>query len=258
MRRLIVEEPVSRAATWARRLALFAVAVALATIGIARFSPESAESAVYAFVAGLTLALAAVALACLAFVTIWRSGRRGLRAALAGLFVALALLAWPGWLMARATRQPMINDVATDLADPPQFSRSTRVLAARGPRVPPPYTPTARDLQARFYPAVQTLVLDLDAEQSWKLVQKAVAARGWRVLEQVPAGGRSGTGRIDATERSLLFGFTDDIAVRVRPAGGQTRVDVRSASRFGAHDFGVNARRILSFAQDLQAEIEAR
>jgi len=258
MRRLIVEEPVSRAAVWARRLALFSVAVAAVTVAIARFSPDSAESAAYAFEAGLTLSLAAIALACVAFVEIWRSGRRGLRDALAGLAVALAMLAWPGYLLARATQQPMLNDVSTDLADPPQFSRSSRVLAARGPRVPTPYTPTTRDLQARFYPFLQTIVLDLDADQSWRLVQKAVTARGWRVLEQVSAGGRSGVGHIDATERTLLFGFTDDIAVRVRPAGGKTRVDVRSASRFGSHDFGANARRIQAFAQDLQAEFEAK
>ena len=89
-------------------------------------------------------------------------------------------------------------------------------------------------------------------------MQRAVAARGWRVIEQTRPGGRSGVGRIEATDRTLVMGFTDDVTIRVRPLAGQTRIDVRSASRLGRHDFGANARRIQNFAQEVQAQLDAR
>ena len=43
-----------------------------------------------------------------------------------------------------------------------------------------------------------------------------------------------------------------DVAIRIRPLAGQTRIDIRSASRFGRHDLGTNAARIQSLADELQ------
>ena len=54
------------------------------------------------------------------------------------------------------------------------------------------------------------------------------------------------------------MGFPEDVTIRVRPLAGQTRIDIRSASRFGRHDFGGNAGRIQRFAQELQTQLDAR
>jgi uncharacterized protein (DUF1499 family) len=54
-------------------------------------------------------------------------------------------------------------------------------------------------------------------------------------------------GRIEATATTPWFGFRDDIVVRIVPADGGSRVDVRSVSRVGKGDLGVNARRIREF-----------
>ena len=78
---------------------------------------------------------------------------------------------------------------------------------------------------------------------AFALVLSAVDALGWQLVEQNPPGGRIGDGRIEAIDRTLIMRFPDDITIRVRPLAGQTRVDVRSVSRYGRHDFGVNARR---------------
>ena len=40
-------------------------------------------------------------------------------------------------------------------------------------------------------------------------------------------------GRIEATDTTFWFGFKDDVVIRVRPANGGSRVDVRSLSRVG-------------------------
>ncbi|NBU21594.1 DUF1499 domain-containing protein [bacterium] len=62
----------------------------------------------------------------------------------------------------------------------------------------------------------------------------------------------------DAVDRSLVMGFPQDVTIRLRPLAGQTRIDIRSASRIGKHDFGDNARRIQRFAQELQVQLDAR
>ena len=52
-------------------------------------------------------------------------------------------------------------------------------------------------------------------------------------------------GTIAATRRTRLFRFTDDVAIRVEPTAGGTRVHVRSKSRLGKSDFGQNRRNVL-------------
>jgi Protein of unknown function (DUF1499) len=47
------------------------------------------------------------------------------------------------------------------------------------------------------------------------------------------------------------MGFRDDVVVRIRPAREGARVDVRSASRYGRSDLGVNAARIRALIEDI-------
>ena len=61
------------------------------------------------------------------------------------------------------------------------------------------------------------------------------------------------TGRIEASDRSRWYGFTDDVTIRVGAAGSGSRIDVRSSSRLGRSDFGVNAARIRAYIAALGA-----
>jgi uncharacterized protein (DUF1499 family) len=65
-------------------------------------------------------------------------------------------------------------------------------------------------------------------------------------------------GRIEASDRSRWFGFTDDIVVRITPSGSGSRVDVRSSSRLGRSDFGVNAARIRAYLAALRTAAETQ
>ena len=47
------------------------------------------------------------------------------------------------------------------------------------------------------------------------------------------------------------MGFRDDVVVRIRAVGQGARVDVRSASRYGRHDFGANAARVKALLDDI-------
>ena len=53
----------------------------------------------------------------------------------------------------------------------------------------------------------------------------------------------------ERTSNTLLFGFKDDIVVRVTPQGSGSVVDVRSLSRVGGSDFGANAKRVRAYLQ---------
>jgi uncharacterized protein (DUF1499 family) len=63
-------------------------------------------------------------------------------------------------------------------------------------------------------------------------------------------------GRIEASDRSRWFGFTDDIVIRITPSGSGSRVDVRSSSRLGRSDFGVNAARVRAYLGALRMAVE--
>ena len=59
--------------------------------------------------------------------------------------------------------------------------------------------------------------------------------------------------RIEASERSRWFGFTDDIVIRVAATDSGSRIDLRSSARQGRSDFGVNAARIRTYLAALRA-----
>jgi uncharacterized protein (DUF1499 family) len=258
MRHLILEEPYSVAAVWSRRLASFAIAVALISVVLARSGTIDIAAVLAVFGASILIACVAVLLAGAAAVIIWRLGRRGTGMVVASLFLSAITLAGPAYFTAQAVRLPLLNDVSTDLNEPPEFSRSPRAIAARGDIDHGAIPAEWRDAQRKAYPSLQPIVLDLDVDDAWPLVLKAIEARKWRIVEQTKPGGRIGIGHIDAVDRTRIMGFSDDVTIRVRPLAGQTRIDVRSASRYGRHDFGANASRVQAFSNELQAQLDAR
>jgi uncharacterized protein (DUF1499 family) len=70
----------------------------------------------------------------------------------------------------------------------------------------------------------------------------------WTITQADP-----GAGTIEAVATTRVFGFQDDIVIRVRPDGdGASRVDMRSKSRDGQGDIGTNAARIRAFVGNLE------
>ncbi|GBU18749.1 MULTISPECIES: DUF1499 domain-containing protein [Methylobacterium] len=251
MRRLLAEEPVTRAGPLSRRVALFALAATLIALLLVRDQRADGPAALAALGAGLAAALLAALLALFAFVRIWREGARGLGGALAGLFVAGLVLAYPAYASLRGLRLPAIADVSTDTENPPAFSRSRAAFAARDGRYPPDPGPAAREAQRKAYPQVASLSLDIDADMAFELARKAAVNRRWQIVEAIRPGGRVGNGRIEAVARGLILNRPDDVTVRVRPRADGTRIDVRSASRIGARDLGANADRVRAYLDEV-------
>jgi uncharacterized protein (DUF1499 family) len=258
MLRHIPEEPVSNAAVWCRRLAVFSLPLAAIAVALARARAVEPQAALAVLGGAIVVALVAVLLFFAACVVIWQTGRRGLGEAIGGFLLAALTLGYPAFLAFEAVSLPVLADISTDAIDPPRFSASRAALAARQGRTPPSFSAEAREQQQAAYPDIEPIVVDLEAEDAYQLVLETAAGRGWRVVDQRPPGGRSGVGHIDFLDRTLVMGFDDDIAVRLRPLAGQTRIDVRSASRHGRHDFGSNAKRIRQFAEALQAGLNEK
>ena len=90
--------------------------------------------------------------------------------------------------------------------------------------------------------------LPIDQARAFTLTLKIMTDRGWKNV--TPNWDESS---VEATDVVSLFRFKDDIVVRIRPAPGGSRVDVRSVSRVGVSDLGVNAVRVRDFLDDLRA-----
>ena len=61
---------------------------------------------------------------------------------------------------------------------------------------------------------------------------------------------------VEAVATSLLFGFESDLVVRLIEEEDGTLVDMRSTSRWGAHDLGSNAQRVIDFMNDLDLSLQ--
>lgn len=153
-----------------------------------------------------------------------------------GLGLVLAVLA----AAATGGDAPPINDISTDLEDPPAFAPATVVeeYAGRDMSYPADFVPIVR----AGYPELAPLVVAESAEATYLRALEAAKSLGWEISAQNDV-----DTSFDARETTSLFRFVDDVVVRVRAEGEGSRIDVRSKSRDGRGDLGANAKRIERF-----------
>lgn len=174
---------------------------------------------------------------------------------LLALVVALGFVLFLGGQVRTARSVPAIHDIATDLDDVPQFTR-LKVRADNLEKVPDMDRPELKALgpEARWkaihreaYGDVKTLRVPMSVEDTIRRAAALARERGWTVAHEDPA-----AGVLEATDTSTFFRFKDDVVVRVRAAPGSgSLVDMRSISRVGGSDVGVNAKRVRAFLADL-------
>ncbi len=193
-----------------------------------------------AFMSGISLAGAA------AYAT--STGRSWRRRALLGSVVPLAL---SGAIIVVLTLNPApsINDVSTDLEERPVFGAA----ADAGLRYPPHDELTLEafaEIQREFYPELQPVSSPRGPAASQILAVEVARELGWQVAVDDAA-----SGRVEAVATTRVFRFEDDVAIRIRPDGDGSRLDLRSRSRFGRGDLGANAARIARFAARFRAAL---
>jgi uncharacterized protein DUF1499 len=253
LRRLLIEQPTSRLAVWALRMAWFSLAATILAIIIVRSGFLENRPALATFAGALALAVIALVLAFAAFAVIWTDGLEGMGKALSAIAIGVALLAYPGYLGIKAYRLPWIYDITTDPIDPPRYE----VLARIRPRDANPVIYaglSAAEQQRAAYPDLESMEQDVSPKIAYDSALAVMIKRKWNVLlKRAPEGRRDG--QIEAVVRSPIMGFRDDVVLRIRAIPDGSRIDVRSSSRYGTFDFGSNAGRIRSLLDDIDDAI---
>lgn len=179
-----------------------------------------------------------------------------------GMLVAIVYVGWVGTFLMAALTVPAIHDISTDLADPPTFQ--TLLLRADNlDNVPGAndedmkgLTPQQRwaVVHQKAYGDIRSVRINEPVPLVIAKAERLAEARGWDVAIALPE-----EGRLEATETSAFFRFKDDVVLRVRPTdtGEGSIVDMRSVSRVGTSDLGVNAKRVRSFLADLTGTVTA-
>ena len=242
-------------ATWLTVLG-FIVAVGCALAGLAaglgyRFDLWHFRTGIgtLAYVFWVAAVTAVVSLVAFVLALVRRAPNRAI--VLGFLAVAIAgITAYIPWhLRQTANSVPAIHDITTDLANPPVFVRAAtgrkkddHPVAYDGPKV--------GEMQKTAYPDLAPIVTPMPADKAFEAATATLAEMGLEVTDADPA-----QGRVEAVATSMLFGFKDDVVVRVATAADGTRIDVRSKSRVGRNDFGMNAKRIRAFTAKIRTRL---
>jgi hypothetical protein len=190
-------------------------------------------------------------------ISLTRGSAPGPPRAVAGIVLGLLIAIPVGFTMVRwwSMPYPNINDITTDYNNPPQFVNPPGLTADSmnydRARLEP--------IQTRYYPKLGPLRLDEKPDDAFVRVKAAANAAnlagrqmaaqipsvpGWFIVYIDPA-----TRTIEGVETSYLFRFRDDFLIQVRPGPdpNSSLVEMRSRSRAGTGDFGVNYNRIREF-----------
>jgi hypothetical protein len=251
---------------WVGRLAWLAVALGVGALLSALIAAIGSGQGAWSFRSGLAVRryafFAGIAGGILAVVAIIlmkdKPSVRRRWALLLALFSGFGLAGYLGNQYMTATSLPAIHDITTDLEDVPDFS-ALPVRPDNLENVPDQGEPelAAMEPEARWkalhraaYGDLKTISVPWSVAETIQRAQTVAEKNGWEIVHVDPS-----RGRLEATDTTTFFRFRDDVVVRARrdpQKPGRTLVDMRSISRVGGSDIGVNARRIRDYLQDLK------
>jgi uncharacterized protein (DUF1499 family) len=232
---------------WTSRLAVFSLVVFLSAAILHRLGLQTPAAFIMVILAFAGAAFALV-LAIAAAVSIWRHGGDGTARVVVGIFISLLMFGGAAVVGALAGKYPVLNDVTTDTQSPPQF---TELAKMRGASANPSGYPQAfAPIQLKNYPDLKPLLIDRPLDETFEVALEALRRQRYQIVAEDPSG------VIEAVDRTMILGFYDDIAVRVTGDEERSRIDVRSASRFGLSDFGQNALRVRTILREIVARLE--
>jgi uncharacterized protein (DUF1499 family) len=173
-----------------------------------------------------------------------------------GLVFAIVIIGGIAFLLKQIAGVPSIHDISTNLVDVPQFTKAQLVRSTGDNSLV--FSEQVAHQQQAAYPQLKTLFITSSIDAALKKSTDIAQQLGWQVHFTDET-----SGLIEATYTSALFGFVDDIVIRVQHADGldvrvgeiadevktkfRVQIDLRSASRVGESDLGANAQRIKEF-----------
>ncbi len=165
---------------------------------------------------------------------------RGMSLGILGILLSLPIMTSAFLFQYSAKIYPPINDISTDTINPPVFWDVPNPTEYPGSKV--------AKIQKAGYPDLKSLKLSMSPKVVFDKALKIVKDKGWKI-----AGTDEEDGRIEAVATSLLYGFKDEVVIRITPDSDGVMVDLRSRSRIGRIDRGANERRIRGFLKALKA-----
>ena len=249
---------------WAGRLTGLAALLCFGAVAVALVAAIGTGRGAWDYRAGLSLlrytffaAALGVVLAIIAAFVARRASPKLAMLNMLAIIVAGAFVAFVGNQVRIARSVPAIHDISTDLDDWPRFYRLT-VRADNLESVPDmgrtdlaalPPRERWRAIHREHYGDIATIRVPWSVAETVARARALAERRGWEIVTTDPA-----QGILEAVDTSFFFRFKDNVVVRVRPAGAGSGslVDMRSISRVGVSDVGVNARRVRDFLADLQ------
>jgi len=241
---------------------------------------------------GFVILIFSILFAVHAIVQLWNDGAKGGQAMILGLFLSILMLAPFVTYAVYAMQFPALNDVSTNIDTPPRYSEKTRIM--RDARNVPDTNNIVDDygdeettaillaypkISPRRYPAgperVLEAVRDIIEDRGWKItdirgapltshekVEKEEENTPLKPAEKEKAEENNGLPSahvedilIDAVTSSMIFAFRNDVVIKIVSEEENTLVEMRSASRWGEHDFGSNAYTIENFMADLDRNL---
>jgi uncharacterized protein (DUF1499 family) len=168
-----------------------------------------------------------------------------------------AVLAYPAYLGLQYRKLPPIHDITTDPIDPPRFEALARLRTGDGTNTPVYAGLYSAEQQRIAYPDIETVELDVPAQRAYEITLQLVTKRKWLVIDERAPQLPRRIGRIEAVARTPIMGFREDVSIRVSPDGEDSRVDIRSSSRYFESDLGSNAARVRKLIDDINNAVDS-
>ncbi|MGB3711882.1 MAG: DUF1499 domain-containing protein [Erythrobacter sp.] len=188
--------------------------------------------------------------------------------AIAGLVLPAIVLAQFAAMRSTAGDNP-VHDIATNTANPPQFSPSTMALRSEADANPLTNYQTPLGETQMYAGAEPELAIKSHAQiinenySDLSPLPLGGASRADGVAAVAAAMGNMGlqdirsdveAGRVEGVAETFWYGFKDDVVARV----GDSEIDFRSVSRVGRSDLGANAERIEDLRERVAQQIGQR
>jgi len=276
------EERWSQSAIWCQRIAVFLAPYFLILIALYRFSKIDTFQ-MFALVAiGLFLAMLGMVFAIVAISELWNKGYRGGNMVIRGMIIILLILLPFAYQSYLALLHPLANDVSSDTFNPPTYVNAAKFRASaegEGVNLVQEYSEEYSDLIIEAYPKVRSRRYPAGSERVLEAVMAILKDNGWPITGRVnPLQEDEGSEAeladnaaedgdkeedlaipqdilVETLTKTLIFGFENDVVIRIRSEDQNTLVDVRASSRWGQHDFGHNAKIIRDFLEQLDTAL---
>ncbi|OUR68216.1 hypothetical protein A9Q73_04305 [Bermanella sp. 47_1433_sub80_T6] len=220
-------------------LAIYPLAIIAARLEIWHFRNS--------FLLFIVAALVSFAMLTMGLLKLSKGVKGDAQALLVVIVVTLLPLSVMGSFVYKAQKYPFIHDISTDLVHAPQLKAAAKARVDSDHSVEYLASEVAQ-LQQNAYPQLLPLKVTQSPQAVFNAAKGLMLENGWQLMAE---NNQQSPFTLEASHTSLLFGFTDDLVVRIQATEDGAVVDMRSMSRVGKSDMGANAQRIQRFLTDL-------